>query len=214
MGDDDHGHVDGGEAADDLEDFTGELGVEGGGGFVEEEDVGLQGQGAGDGDALLLASGELEGIGVGLLGEAHLVQQGHRDRAGLVGGTFEDVDLRLGDVAENGKMRKKVEILEDEAHAEADAAEGVLFGVDAVADHGVLADEDGPAGDLFQVGDAAQEGGLAAAGGADDGHDVAFVDGEGDVAQDREVAEGFRQVPHIDQRRRLVSFVVGSGRHG
>ncbi len=36
-------------------------GVQGGGGFVEEDDFGVHGQGPGDGDALLLAAGEFGG---------------------------------------------------------------------------------------------------------------------------------------------------------
>jgi hypothetical protein len=41
------------------------LGVEGRGGFVEDQDVGVLEQGAGDGDALLLAAGELGAAGAG-----------------------------------------------------------------------------------------------------------------------------------------------------
>ena len=41
------------------------FGVEGGGRFVEDQDVGVFEQGAGDGDALLLAAGELGAAGAG-----------------------------------------------------------------------------------------------------------------------------------------------------
>ncbi len=41
----------------DVEDFGGHFGVEGGGGFVEEEEIGVGGEGSDDGDALSLAAG-------------------------------------------------------------------------------------------------------------------------------------------------------------
>ena len=47
-----------------------ELGVEVGEGFVEEQDLGFQDDGAGDGDALLLAAGEFAGQAVFEAGEA------------------------------------------------------------------------------------------------------------------------------------------------
>lgn len=44
-----------------LDDLLG-LGVERGGGFVEEEDLGVSDQGAGDGDTLFLAAGQHDGF--------------------------------------------------------------------------------------------------------------------------------------------------------
>ncbi len=49
------------EGFHELFDFVGGDGVEGGAGFVHEEDFGLGGDGAGDAEALLLAAGEGEG---------------------------------------------------------------------------------------------------------------------------------------------------------
>ena len=56
--------------------------------------------------------------------------------------------------------------------------------VDAVA-----ADEDVAGGGHFQAGDHAQDGGLAAAAGTEQGHQLALLDGEGDVADGGDVAE-------------------------
>jgi len=65
VGDDDHSAtVLFGEAAEDIEDGAAGGGIEGGGRFVGEDDGGVAGEGAGDGDALLLAAGEVGGLGV------------------------------------------------------------------------------------------------------------------------------------------------------
>jgi hypothetical protein len=53
---DDGGAVFGGGAAQQADDHLAVLAVEGGGRFVGEQDLGILGQGAGDGDALLLAA--------------------------------------------------------------------------------------------------------------------------------------------------------------
>ncbi len=52
-----------------------ERGVEGGEGLVEEDDLGLRGEGAGQGDALLLAAGELMGVAAGQAGQADQFEQ-------------------------------------------------------------------------------------------------------------------------------------------
>lgn len=62
VGDDDERGAAGGQVLDDGEDFTHQFGIEGGGGLVEEDDAGTQGDGAGDGDTLLLSTGELAGV--------------------------------------------------------------------------------------------------------------------------------------------------------
>ena len=50
-------------------------GIEGGEGLVEEDDLGIGGQGAGQGDALLLPAGELVGVAAGQAGQADQFQQ-------------------------------------------------------------------------------------------------------------------------------------------
>src|SRR5690606_23298817 len=59
--------VDAGEGFED-EDAGGD--VEGAGGLIAEQDAGALGDGAGDGDALLLAAGELAGEVIGAVGQA------------------------------------------------------------------------------------------------------------------------------------------------
>ena len=67
-------HAVAGQALDDLQHLAGQLGVERRGDLVEQHQLGLHRQRAGDRDALLLAAGELLGIGLRLVGEAHLRQ--------------------------------------------------------------------------------------------------------------------------------------------
>ena len=63
------------ETADELKVLARRLGVERAGRFVAQQDLGVAGQGTGDGDALLLAAGELGGIGIRLVGQIHDVQK-------------------------------------------------------------------------------------------------------------------------------------------
>lgn len=62
MGDHDHRHPVAGELTHDLQDLVDHLGVERGGGLVEQHRLALHGEGPGDGDTLLPAAGELGGI--------------------------------------------------------------------------------------------------------------------------------------------------------
>jgi len=65
------------DLAEEVHDLAASDAVEGGGGLVGQHEGGLVGQGAGDGDALLLAAGELGGIRVGPVAHAKVVQQVH-----------------------------------------------------------------------------------------------------------------------------------------
>ena len=77
MGDDDHGAV--GSAGDIAEKFEHDfavLGIEGGGGFVADDEWGFVDECACDGDALLLAAGEFVGVIAPTGAEAHRFQRG------------------------------------------------------------------------------------------------------------------------------------------
>ncbi len=124
VGDDDHGHAVGGEVAHDVEDFADEFGVQGGGGFVEEHEFGAHGQGAGDRDALLLAAGELAGVGGGLVGQPDAGQQGVGAVQDVASGFAADPQRGFDDVAQGGHVREQVEPLED--HADLGAFAGDL----------------------------------------------------------------------------------------
>ena len=59
---------------DEVDGGGGVLGVEAGGGLVGEDELGVAGEGAGDGDALLLADAERVGHGV-LAGDVEAVEE-------------------------------------------------------------------------------------------------------------------------------------------
>ncbi|SPZ06525.1 Uncharacterised protein [Pseudomonas aeruginosa] len=135
------------------------LGVEGAEGFVEEQDLRLHRQRAGQGDTLPLATGELLGIAVGEPVELHHVEQ--LVDLGLDRGFARPLALGLhaqaeGDVVEHRHVAEQRVVLEDEA----DVA------VAHVVLRDVLAMEHDVAGVRgFQPGDDPQQGGLAAPGG-------------------------------------------------
>ena len=75
VGDDQHRHAFAGQVADQREHVAHQFRVERRSGLVEQHDVRLHGQGAGDGHALLLAAGKLVRVLVGVGQQADLVQQ-------------------------------------------------------------------------------------------------------------------------------------------
>ena len=198
VGDDEHGDARVGQAAHDGEDLADDFGVQGGGGLVKEHDLGLHAQGAGDGDALLLAAGEAAGVGVLLVQQPHAAQQLQRLFAGLGGLGFFDVDGAAGDVVHDAHVGKEVEGLKDHADLAADGGD-----VRGAAVHGDAVDDDGAAGGLLQTVEAAQEGALAGAGGADDADDLAFFHGTVDALEDLKGTEALVQVPDLNHHRFL-----------
>src|SRR5918997_5677645 len=75
VGDDDHRHAVAGERDHDVEDLVDHLGVEGRRRLVEEHDLGVHRQRAGDRHALLLSAGQLSGVLVGLGADTDPVEQ-------------------------------------------------------------------------------------------------------------------------------------------
>jgi hypothetical protein len=83
----------------------------------------MDGQGAGDGDALLLAAGELAGQAVGEVVEFD--QSQHFGDAGVGFRRGEAAHLKAeGDVAGNGEMREQGVVLEHHAHLAAVRRQG------------------------------------------------------------------------------------------
>ena len=64
-----------GEAEKEVDDFAAGAGVEVAGGFIGEEHAGAVYQGAGDGDALLFAAGELGGQVMDAVAESDVLEQ-------------------------------------------------------------------------------------------------------------------------------------------
>ena len=126
VGYDDDGVSAGVEVVEEGHDLVAGLGVEVAGGFVGEDDGGVVDKGAGDGDALALAAGEL----VGLVHHAGAEIDGLED--GLcaleaLGGGGAVIDEGQLDVVQRGGAGEQVEGLEDEADLlVADAGELVV----------------------------------------------------------------------------------------
>ena len=113
------------EIAEQVDDLCADGDIEGADGFVEDEELGAEGDGAGDVDALALAAGELVGIaaeGVGIeadFGE-EFVQAGFE----AVWGRFAVDGEGLGEDLADGHagVERGVGILEDDGEAAAEAA--------------------------------------------------------------------------------------------
>ena len=87
------------------------------GGLVTEQELGVFRQRPGDGHPLLLSAGKLIGIGVGLVGQTDLFQQGPRLLLRLLPVPPQHMDLRIREVFQNGEMGKQVEALEHQPEA-------------------------------------------------------------------------------------------------
>ena len=75
VGDHDDGLAGGGELLEQVGDEFAVFTVEVAGGFIGQQHGGLVGQGAGDGDALLLAAGEAVGAALELVAQAEALEQ-------------------------------------------------------------------------------------------------------------------------------------------
>jgi hypothetical protein len=129
VGDADDGAVFG-EVVDGFLDFGFGLGIERGGGFVEDEDGGVADEGAGDGDALALAAGEA----LAAFAERGVValRQGLDEvvRVGFAGGGDDflagGADFAEGDVFGDGGVEEE-DVLADEREVEAEVGDAERF---------------------------------------------------------------------------------------
>jgi hypothetical protein len=119
VGDRDGGGAEPLDAVDDeIVDDVGHDRVEAGRGLVEEDDLGVGGDGAGEADALLHAARQLGREQLGDVGaEAHLLQLVERDVLGLVARHLAALDQAEGDVLPDGKGIEQGRALEQHAEA-------------------------------------------------------------------------------------------------
>ena len=194
-----------------VEHLADQLRVERGGRFVEEHELRVHGQRAGDGDALLLAAGELRRVGVDLVRQADLLEERAAHVFGLPAGQLLDAHGRLDDVAERAQVREEVEALEDHADRGPLARDLGLAVLDeaavllAVADE-LAVDVDAPGLEGLEVVDAAQQGRLAGAAGAEEDDDFAAGDVDRDAAQDLGAAEA---LVGVEDAEHGASVMVG-----
>ena len=126
--------------------------------LVEEDDVGLHGQSAGDGHTLFLTAGEARRIDVGLLGQSYFAQQRQSLLASLFLWLMAQLTRCEDDVLQYGLVLEEVERLEHHTHLLAQRIDGIALREDILA-----IDDDAAAGGLLQQVQTAQESALARA---------------------------------------------------
>lgn len=143
-----------------------QLEVEGAQRLVEEQHLGVVDQGAGDGDTLLLAAGELVGLLARLLAELDEVEH----VVDLLLDALDPAPTQAeGDVLEDVQVREERVRLEDGVHRPL---------VRRQVRHLLVAEVHGAGGRFLQTGDHAQGGGLAAARGTEQGEEGAVRHGQ------------------------------------
>ena len=189
-----------GDLADEGHHLARDLRVEARGRLVDQQQLRVLDQGAGDADALALAAGEAVGALVDVLGEADPVEQAQRLGDVVLGVHAQDAAQRAGvaepagqHVVHHREPLDQVELLED--HADVAALQphlgiGELEQVDAV-------EHDLAAGRLDQPVDAADQRRLAGAARADDGEEVIGPEREAHPLQDLAPGVAGAQVLHL-----------------
>lgn len=142
--------------------------------FIEQQQVRLRRQGSRQGNALLLASGELMGKALGQVAQAHQLQ----DLEGaLLLGLGRLAMQAIGDVARHVQVGKQGEILKHHAHAPRFRRGHLTWRTDQAVMNADLSGADG-----LQARHGAQQTGFAAAGWTDQDADVALREGQVQIA--------------------------------
>ena len=167
MGHHDHGAAFLGQALDHLQNFAHQLRVQRRRGFIEQHHLRLHGQGAGDGDTLLLAAGEERRV---LISHARRQPDFVQVAAGTVFGVLFTATQHAarghGDVFQHAHVAPQIEVLEHHRQPRAQALQLGVVGYAhamAVADHAnrLAVQGHGAIVGGFQKVDTAQEGTLA-----------------------------------------------------
>ena len=171
------------DAADQLQNGVGGGGIQGAGGLVAQQHLGVGGQSTGDGHPLLLPAGELGGVGPGLVRQSHQFQQLFSPPLGLPFPHARQLQ-READVAQAVALHQEVEALKDHGHISAHGAQltlGETAQIAPVHDHASLR------GTLQHI-DAAHQRALARAAHADDAEDIPVRNGQRHVFQRRDLS--------------------------
>lgn len=115
VGDDQQGHAVPGQALDHLQHFLDHLRVQRRGDLVEQHHLRVHAQRTDDGDALLLAAGELAREGIALVQKAHPLQQRLGLGAGFATVALLHLERAEQDVVEHAHVREQVVTLEHHA---------------------------------------------------------------------------------------------------
>ena len=179
--------------------------VQGGDGLVADDELGIDGQRAGDADALTLAAGKFVGEAVGVLPvQAHQLQA-VIDHFLPLRALIQVVDVHaLADDIAHGHagVQGGVGVLEDHLGF---PGKGLLFGPVELGDVAAV-EQDGAGGRLVELDQSAADGGFAAAGFAHQAQSAAPGDVEADSVHRLEHVfaggEVFFQIFHLQQRFR------------
>jgi acyl-CoA thioesterase-1 len=211
VGDEDEGGAGGGvEVEEHVDDGAAGFVVEVAGGFVGEEDFRAVHEGAGQGDALLLAAGKLVRVVVDAIGKADAGEV----LAGLLLRVADAAEFeRHEDVFQRGERGEELEALENEpGGGVAQGGEGVF--VESVE---ILSVEEHVAGGgTVEAGAESEQRGLAAARGADDGAVGPGGEVEVDVGKHGQRVPGggvsFAESAHGEDGREALAFGGGGFR--
>jgi polar amino acid transport system ATP-binding protein len=176
-------------------DVADQLGIEGAGDLVEEHRAGAAGEGAGDRDPLLLAAGKVVGPVVLAAGETEAGKHRPPPLLGLGARFAVGAALAEDDVLQRGHVGEEVVGLEDEPEAAANRDR-----VDGRIGDRLAVEEDVAIVDVLEQVDAAQQGRLARARGADQRHRFVLAHGQVDPPQHLALAEGFGHAADLEHR--------------
>ncbi len=172
-----------------------ELGVQVAEGLIQQQQLGLRHQGAAQGHPLLLPARKLAGDALGVLAQVHRLQNPFHLL--LDDGLIQLFNLQgIGHIVKDGHMGPDGVGLEDHANIPLFRGNKGLFG----ADHSAI-NADFAGGGLFKPGNHPQHGGLAAAGGTQQGDKFFILENLVELLQHHNVAEG------------LCHLLDGDGRH-
>ena len=197
----DHGHALGSQRLHDAQHLAHQFRVERGSRLVEQHQTRFHGDGAGDGDALLLAAGQARRVVGHLVGQSHLLQGLGGTGLGIRFRQAAHADQAFGDVLQRRHVRPQVELLEHHADRAAHLAQLAARHL-AAAGRGV-ADQLPVDGDLagiifLEEVDAAQQRGLARAGRPDQARHLARLDGQVNFLQRLEGAVELGDLADLD----------------
>ena len=193
MGDDDHRHAVRRQLFHNLQNLADHLRVQRRGRLVKQHDVGVHRQRTGDRHTLLLAAGKLCRVGFGLFGQPHAIQQVQRTLLGLGFRCLFQFHRGQHHIAHDVQVVEQVEVLEHHTDVLTHFIQVSLFVGQVVAVH-----DDLTSGDLFQPVQAAQKGGLTAAGGTEDDDDLTLINIGRDIFQHFQFAEVFLQMLNVN----------------
>ncbi len=148
--------------------------------LVEQQHLGPAGQRAGQGDALLLATGQLVGAALADLRQLHQVE--HAAHRGVDLAARAALHLQAeADVLGDAHVREQRITLEHRVDRAAERRQ---------AFHAFAIEADAAGAGLFETGDEAEEGGLAAAGRAEEGEEFVGVDIQGHIVKGLQALAG------------------------